>query len=166
MAYFALLESPKLISRKIRVIEKSWNFQTVSCFRFLKTYLIDFTETLINGKILKFPHCGKVHTFCIVGNTGVFIQFFHQFTKNHYISSRQVKSKLSNNEKSINHLIARPVFDEFILFSWNLTFYCWIRVLKVMALLISFVTLSGLELAREQVSTFFQNYWMLKEYIS
>ena len=95
-----------------------------------------------------------------------FYSSFLQFTKNHYISSRQVKSKLSNNEKSINHLIARPVFDEFILFSWNLTFYCWIRVLKVMALLISFVTLSGLELAREQVSTFFQNYWMLKEYIS
>ena len=29
MAYFALLESPKLISRKIWVTEKSWNFHTV-----------------------------------------------------------------------------------------------------------------------------------------
>ena len=29
MADFALLESPKLISRKIWVIEKSWNFHTV-----------------------------------------------------------------------------------------------------------------------------------------
>ena len=29
MAEFALLESPKLISRQIRVIEKWWNFHTV-----------------------------------------------------------------------------------------------------------------------------------------
>ena len=29
-AVFALLESPNLISRKFRVIEKSWNFHTVS----------------------------------------------------------------------------------------------------------------------------------------
>ena len=29
MADFALLESPKLISRKVWVIEKSWNFHTV-----------------------------------------------------------------------------------------------------------------------------------------
>ena len=29
MADFALLESPKLISRKIWVTEKSWNFHTV-----------------------------------------------------------------------------------------------------------------------------------------
>ena len=32
MAVFALLEPPKLISRKISVIEKSWNFHTVSKF--------------------------------------------------------------------------------------------------------------------------------------
>ena len=31
MADFALLESPELISRKIWVIEKSWNFHTVFC---------------------------------------------------------------------------------------------------------------------------------------
>ena len=32
MADFALLESPKLISRKIWVIEKSWNFHTVNMY--------------------------------------------------------------------------------------------------------------------------------------
>ena len=32
MADFALLESPKLISRKIWVIEKSWNFHTVHIY--------------------------------------------------------------------------------------------------------------------------------------
>ena len=42
MADFALVESPKLISRKIWMIEKSWNFHTVSEKICLDSYLYSF----------------------------------------------------------------------------------------------------------------------------
>ena len=43
MAHFALLECPKLISRKIWVIEKSWNFHTVLL---LLTFLCGMGRTM------------------------------------------------------------------------------------------------------------------------
>ena len=60
MAHFALVESPKLISRKIWVMEKSWNFYIV-CLVCLtihesepsKGFLKDFTLLNIFGVIKK-----------------------------------------------------------------------------------------------------------------
>ena len=51
MAGFALLEPPKLISRKIWVIEKLWNLHTVINWVDLTRYFYGVSEFLV------FPHC-------------------------------------------------------------------------------------------------------------
>ena len=53
MAYFALLPSPKLISRKIWVIEKYWNFDTV--YRLTYNWLC----LLLIGNVWRFPYLAQ-----------------------------------------------------------------------------------------------------------
>ena len=61
MANFALLKSPKLISRKIWVIAKLWDFHTVTCVPFL----------LLSFYAIQIPWNHNSHTQC--GNQAIFL---------------------------------------------------------------------------------------------
>ena len=61
MAYFALLESPKLISRKFSVIEKSWNFHTVY-LEYIQEHVVDVPRQLFQLQIEQYWFCpGNPH---------------------------------------------------------------------------------------------------------
>ena len=82
MADFALVESPKLISRKIWVIEKSWNFDTVNpCHIFVCRFAsisgspddVKLAEILIYQMIANQPKLEQMDIFVraiYIGKTG------------------------------------------------------------------------------------------------
>ena len=62
MADFALLESPILISRKIWVIEKSWNFHTVLLECSVSVQIVLNSNGFVNSRFQKLPNWKLVYS--------------------------------------------------------------------------------------------------------